>query len=194
METPSIAKVSLKLLIDTKEERILFAEAEKDFVDFLFNLLHLPVGTVVRLPTAELSDQQTMAGTLGNLYDSVRNLKETYFQSNQTRDFLLKPKVPFSATQVLPLLRLEGGTSAAKTYYTCPTNGNAFSKNGFHSAYQFHEYFSDNARAVCPSCSNSLSKEISSITMLNKLMARLDGGFDFGWICNEGGYATRGDK
>ncbi|KAG5533325.1 hypothetical protein RHGRI_027500 [Rhododendron griersonianum] len=192
METPSIAKVSLKLLIDTKEERVLFAEAGKDFVDFLFNLLHLPVGTVVRLlTTAEQSDQQTMAnalphemGTLGNLYDSVRNLKETYFQSNQTRDSLLKPKVPFSATQVLPLLRLEGGTSAAKTYYTCPTNGEASSKDIFepkynNKNYQFHEYFSDNARAVCPSCSKSLSKEIKYVAAAKEveLAAAGEGGF-----------------
>ncbi|KAI8539938.1 hypothetical protein RHMOL_Rhmol09G0221800 [Rhododendron molle] len=183
MATPSIAKVSLKLLIDTKEERVLFAEAEKDFVDFLFNLLHLPVGTVVGLlTTAEQSDQQTMAnailphgmGTLGNLYDSVRNLKETYFQSNQTRDSLLKPKVPFSATQVLPLLRLEGGTSAAKTYYTCPTNSNACSDGFFQPNYnnknhQFHEYFSDNARAVCPSCSKSLSQEIKYVAAARKV-------------------------
>ncbi|KAI8539936.1 hypothetical protein RHMOL_Rhmol09G0221600 [Rhododendron molle] len=187
METPSIAKVSLKLLIDTKEERVLFAEAEKDFVDFLFNLLHLPVGTVVRLlTTAEQSDQQTMAnallhemGTLGNLYDSVRNLKETYFQSNQSRDSVLKPKVPFSATQVLPLLQLEGGTSAAKTYYTCPTNGNAYS-NAFNSGgYQFHEYFSDNARAVCPSCRKSLSKEIKYVAAAKEveLAAAGEGGF-----------------
>ncbi|KAF7132318.1 hypothetical protein RHSIM_Rhsim09G0162800 [Rhododendron simsii] len=181
METPSIAKVSLKLLIDTKEERVLFAEAEKDFVDFLFNLLHLPVGTVVRLLTAEQSDQQTMAGTLGNLYDSVRSLKETYFQSNQTRDSLLKPKVPFSATQVVPLLRLEGGTSATKTYYTCPTNsGDTFSRNSFHSGCQFHEYFSDDALAVCPSCSKSLSKEIRYVAAAKEVelaAAAGEGGF-----------------
>ncbi|KAH7840272.1 hypothetical protein Vadar_014921 [Vaccinium darrowii] len=46
MATPSIAKVSLKLLIDTKGNRVLFPEARKDFVDFLFNLLLLPLGTL----------------------------------------------------------------------------------------------------------------------------------------------------
>ncbi|THG00362.1 hypothetical protein TEA_000552 [Camellia sinensis var. sinensis] len=41
----SSSKVSLKLLIDTKAHKVLFAEAGKDFVDFLFNILSLPVGT-----------------------------------------------------------------------------------------------------------------------------------------------------
>ncbi|KAM3698142.1 hypothetical protein ACB098_06G166600 [Castanea mollissima] len=42
-------KVSLKLLIDSKSQRVLFAEAGKEFVDFLITILALPVGTVIRL-------------------------------------------------------------------------------------------------------------------------------------------------
>ncbi|KAH7841324.1 hypothetical protein Vadar_028406 [Vaccinium darrowii] len=41
--------VSLKLLIDTKNKRVLFAEAEKDFVTFLHDLLSLSAGTVFKL-------------------------------------------------------------------------------------------------------------------------------------------------
>uniref|UniRef100_A0A803NX37 Uncharacterized protein n=1 Tax=Cannabis sativa TaxID=3483 RepID=A0A803NX37_CANSA len=44
-----MSKVTLKLLIDSKGQRVLFAEAGKDFADFLFTLLSLPVGTVIRL-------------------------------------------------------------------------------------------------------------------------------------------------
>ncbi|WMV35336.1 hypothetical protein MTR67_028721 [Solanum verrucosum] len=36
----------MKLLIDTKAGKVLFAEAEKDCVDFHFHILSLPVGTV----------------------------------------------------------------------------------------------------------------------------------------------------
>ncbi|PPD71331.1 hypothetical protein GOBAR_DD31799 [Gossypium barbadense] len=44
MATASTATtVSLKLLIDTKGKRVLYAEAGKDFVDFLFNILLLPL-------------------------------------------------------------------------------------------------------------------------------------------------------
>jgi hypothetical protein len=38
--------VSLKLLIEKKSQRVLFAEAEKKFVDFLFSIFTLPLGTV----------------------------------------------------------------------------------------------------------------------------------------------------
>ncbi|KAI8539937.1 hypothetical protein RHMOL_Rhmol09G0221700 [Rhododendron molle] len=158
------SKVSIKLLINIKAKRVLFAEAGKDFVDFLFNLLHLPVGTVVRLLT-----KQTMVGTLGNLYQSIEKLSETYFQPNQTKDSVLKPKAPLSATQV-PLLSLDGGTSAAKTYYTCPNN----SPNSYSSG---HPYFSDNARAVCPSCKSSLSTGIQYVAAANEVAAVGEGGF-----------------
>ncbi|KAH7841025.1 hypothetical protein Vadar_024618 [Vaccinium darrowii] len=128
METPSIAKVSLKLLIDTKGNRVLFAEAGKDFVDFLFNLLHLPLGTVVRL----ITEQRPM----GNLYESIQNMSETYFLSNQTKDSLLKPKPTVSATEV-PLLPLDGGTSLPKKYYTCLRNPSI--SNGY-GPFNYHGY------------------------------------------------------
>ncbi|KAK9913407.1 hypothetical protein M0R45_037225 [Rubus argutus] len=59
--------VSLKLLIDTKGGKVLFAEASKEVVDFLFTLLSLPVGTVVRLLTKNgmdslLKPNSTVAG------------------------------------------------------------------------------------------------------------------------------------
>ncbi|KAK8671683.1 hypothetical protein V6N13_038270 [Hibiscus sabdariffa] len=46
MAAPSPTTVSLKLLIAPKSQRVLYAEAGKDFVDFLFNIMTLPVGTV----------------------------------------------------------------------------------------------------------------------------------------------------
>ena len=64
--------VSLKLLVDSTSERVLFAEAGKDFVDFLFNILSLPVGTVIGLLT-----KQDMVGCLVNLYESLENLSDT---------------------------------------------------------------------------------------------------------------------
>ncbi|CAI0625993.1 unnamed protein product [Linum tenue] len=42
-------KVTLKLLINKKTKKVLFAEAGKDFVDFLFTLLSFPLGTVIKL-------------------------------------------------------------------------------------------------------------------------------------------------
>ncbi|BBG97929.1 Protein of unknown function D [Prunus dulcis] len=81
--------VSLKLLIDTKGHKVLFAEASKDFVDFLFTPLALPVGTVIRLLSKD-----NMVGSLGKLYDSLELLNDTYMLPNLNKDTLLKPKVP----------------------------------------------------------------------------------------------------
>ncbi|XP_024315230.1 uncharacterized protein LOC112270892 [Brachypodium distachyon] len=43
--TTSTAALSMKLLVDTKAERVLFAEASEEAVDFLLSILTLPVGT-----------------------------------------------------------------------------------------------------------------------------------------------------
>ena len=68
-------KVSLKLLIDKKGNRVLFAEADKKFVDFLFSIFTLPVGTVTRL-----LQKQNMSGCLHSLYKSIENLSAIYIQ------------------------------------------------------------------------------------------------------------------
>ncbi|KAG7998806.1 hypothetical protein I3843_01G273700 [Carya illinoinensis] len=92
------AKVNLKLLINKNSKRVLFAEACKDFVDFLFNILTLPFGNVVRLLKGE-----GMAGSLPSLYSSIENLSNNYIQPDQHKAFLLKPKVAVPGPKV-PLL------------------------------------------------------------------------------------------
>ncbi|KAF2321291.1 hypothetical protein GH714_038517 [Hevea brasiliensis] len=92
-------KVSLKLLIDKRSNRVLFAEAGKDFVDFLFTLLSLSVGTVIRL-----LKKPAMVGCIGNLYESLENLNEAHMQPNQSKDSLLKPTVPLTQLAHVPLL------------------------------------------------------------------------------------------
>jgi hypothetical protein len=77
MASSSTTKVLLKLLVDTKNEKVLFAEASKSAIDFLFNLLSLPIGTVVKLLSSN-----GMVGSLGNLYQSVENLNQNYMLPN----------------------------------------------------------------------------------------------------------------
>ncbi|WMV35528.1 hypothetical protein MTR67_028913 [Solanum verrucosum] len=86
------SSVTMKLLIVTKKKRVMFAEAGKECVDFLFHILALPIGSVVRL----LSTKE-MVGCLGNLYESLENL---YIQPNQDKDILLKPKSAQGAASV----------------------------------------------------------------------------------------------
>ncbi|XP_058774269.1 uncharacterized protein LOC131648535 [Vicia villosa] len=93
MASSSSTKVSMKLLIDTKNNKVLFAEASKPVIDFLFNLLCLPIGTVVKLLSAN-----DMVGSLGNLYQSVENLNQNYMQPFQTKHVLLNPKTQSPST------------------------------------------------------------------------------------------------
>ncbi|KAB1217965.1 hypothetical protein CJ030_MR3G014625 [Morella rubra] len=92
----AFTKMRLKLLIDARENRVLFAEAGKDFVDFLVTLLYLPLATVIRL----LTDHGM-----------------TYLQPNQNMDTLLKPNAPISAADV-PLL-LPNVESPTRKLYMC---------------------------------------------------------------------------
>ncbi|CAL4965338.1 unnamed protein product [Urochloa decumbens] len=85
----------MKLLVDTKAGRVLYAEAGKEVVDFLFSLLSLPLGTVTKLLTAgagagvagsassspppddaaaKLPTTGAMVGSVGNLHRSVAAL------------------------------------------------------------------------------------------------------------------------
>jgi hypothetical protein len=94
----AVTKVSLNLIINTESRRVLYAEAGKEFVDFLFYILALPVGTFIPLLNEE------MVGSLGNIYDSIANLSTTYLRSN-VKDSLLKPIAYFAAgTAVLESL------------------------------------------------------------------------------------------
>ncbi|KAM3698133.1 hypothetical protein ACJW31_06G165600 [Castanea mollissima] len=72
------SKVSLKLFIDKRSNQVLFAEASKEFIDFLFNILFQPVGTLI-----PLLKQEIMVGSLGNVQDSIINLSPAYLDHNE---------------------------------------------------------------------------------------------------------------
>ncbi|CAN4099219.1 unnamed protein product [Withania somnifera] len=93
-------KVTMKLLIDTQSKRVMFAEADKECIDFLFHILALPIGSVIRLLTTK-----GMVGCLGNLYESLE------------KDTLLKPKSVACGTSV-PLLLITN-TPAGNQFYMC---------------------------------------------------------------------------
>ncbi|GMN57310.1 hypothetical protein TIFTF001_026429 [Ficus carica] len=107
MSSKSTNVVRLKLLVDKENQKVLFAEAGKDFVDFLFTLLSLPIGTVIRLLS-----KNGMVGALGKLYNSVENLSETYIQPNVSKDTLLKPKMLIGSGVGSPLLLLPSSTNS----------------------------------------------------------------------------------
>ncbi|XP_019248478.1 PREDICTED: uncharacterized protein LOC109227737 [Nicotiana attenuata] len=124
------SKVTMKLLIDSKTKRVMFAEAGKECIDFLFHILALPIGSVIRLLTTK-----GMVGCLGNLYESLENLDNMFIQPNQEKDILLKPKSAAYATSG-PLLLAD--SPVKKQFYRCSYNNN-------------HNYTTDDPRTRCPS-------------------------------------------
>ncbi|XP_008233565.1 PREDICTED: uncharacterized protein LOC103332597 [Prunus mume] len=136
--------VSMKLLVDSTRGKVLFAEASKDVVDFLFTLLSLPVGTVIRLLSKD-----GMVGSLGKLYESVENLDDTYLQPNLNKDMLLEPKATVAGANILPLLT-NNVDSNAKKFYMCP--------------YCSSRSYSEVSGTRCPNCGNSMSTEATCVS------------------------------
>ncbi|KAK4579053.1 hypothetical protein RGQ29_028927 [Quercus rubra] len=154
MEESQETNVSLKLLIDTESHRVLFAEADKNFIDFLFHILALPVGTFIALLT-----KQGMVGSLGNIYESVENLNITYLQPNLNKETLLKPKVHISGAGTgVPLLlpNVESSSSTSLKFYKCAVNN--WSRHG---QTDCNNYVANDNRAICPSCNNVMNHELN---------------------------------
>ncbi|XP_060961088.1 uncharacterized protein LOC133031572 [Cannabis sativa] len=164
MATTTPKVITLKLLIDSKEKMVLFAEAGKDFTDFLFSLLSIPVGTVIRLLSTK-----GMVGTLGNLYQSLQNLGDTYIQTNVDKNILLKPKC---ATL--------GGSS---TLFSL-TNDDTTSKQTLYLCDRCYNYGSDVSNATCPSCCCTIGRVVNYVLPMatqvggsSSFGAEVEGGF-----------------
>nr|GMC92781.1 DUF674 domain-containing protein [Ipomoea batatas]GMC94163.1 DUF674 domain-containing protein [Ipomoea batatas] len=145
----SVSSVSLKLLIEKKTQKVIFAEAEKPFVDFLFHLMSLPLGTVIKLV-----NQRSMVGSLGNLYGSIKSISQTYLQPNLNKDVLLNPKVATHYSFNAPLLLAAGDASDAKKFYICSGS------NGYGCG---RRSVSEDPKAICPNCRFNISTEVNYV-------------------------------
>ncbi|EAY72582.1 hypothetical protein OsI_00448 [Oryza sativa Indica Group] len=138
------AALSMKLLVDTNAQRVLFAEASKDVVDFLFSLLALPVGTAVKL-----LGKDSMVGCVGNLYASVERLDDTYVQADAAKDALLSPVVLSpAASSNTTVLRLPSPSSAQpKSFFGC-----------HNTCYRACRSYVTNASGTkCPTCHSQMT-------------------------------------
>lgn len=141
--------VSLKLLIDPVSHKVLFAEAGKDFVDFLFNIMALPVGTIIRL----LSKQE-MVGCLGNLYESIEKLSDTYILSTANKEALMKPMVANNSSNYVPLLMPNTESSTSNTdLYRC----------GYNYGSNCRTYVSEYPNSTCPRCNNVMNQKATFV-------------------------------
>jgi hypothetical protein len=141
----------MKLLIDTTARRVLFAEASKDVVDFLFSLLALPVGTA-----AGLLGTESMVGSAGHLYASVARLDRAYVLPGADLDALLRPTLPSpAAASNISLLRLPGPTTAApsKQFFWCGQNHSLTYSYGRPG----NNYVAEASGGKCPTCGTPMT-------------------------------------
>ncbi|KAF7127040.1 hypothetical protein RHSIM_Rhsim11G0123400 [Rhododendron simsii] len=89
MASKASQTMSLKILVEKEKNRIVFVEANKDFVDVLFSFLTIPIGTIFRL-TREHSLEGEI-GCLNNLYESLEKLDEDFLSSEQ-KGIILHPR------------------------------------------------------------------------------------------------------
>ncbi|KAI9193927.1 hypothetical protein LWI28_001432 [Acer negundo] len=104
MATTTTGEITLKLLIDSNTDKVVFAEAKKDFLDYLFGLLQVPVGSIMG---NLLVNKMESAGSMARVYKSVIDLESSYLLTNLSRDLLLCPEMSSSSTSIAipPLLK-----------------------------------------------------------------------------------------
>ncbi|KAK9683416.1 hypothetical protein RND81_10G139400 [Saponaria officinalis] len=110
MAETSEKKLSLKIMVDRKANKVVFVEANEEFVNFIISLMSLPLSSVTKVL---LQNEKGAAGSLGNIYKSIESLDELCFEKVIDKASVLKPRV----TVTLPLLSLhELPVSACKVF------------------------------------------------------------------------------
>ncbi|KAF3337470.1 hypothetical protein FCM35_KLT18057 [Carex littledalei] len=142
-------ELTLKLLIDKKTNKVLFGEASKDVVDFIFSLLALPLGAVTKLLTKD-----AMVGSIGEVYHSLGKLNETYILSKEKISSLVNPAL--------------ASTSNTKPNFLLPQSIQQDTKDKFYlcSNYQSNyccAYVSEMKGTRCPYCGNGLNMEVQFV-------------------------------
>ncbi|VVB12886.1 unnamed protein product [Arabis nemorensis] len=85
-------RFTLRVIIDEEKNKAVLAEADRDFVDVLFSLLTLPMGTIVRLLENHRQQEPVTVGCFSNLYKSVSDMSIENFETEACKQMLLNPR------------------------------------------------------------------------------------------------------
>jgi hypothetical protein len=118
------SSMDVRLLINKKTGRVLYAEAGKDFVDLLLAFLLLPTGAIIRLLQEHGTASSKSVGSISNVYDSVRKMNAAYMITDKS--ILLEPLQESSPFNGLPLLQ---NSTTPREYYSCPIANNGYGKH-----------------------------------------------------------------
>ncbi|MCH90606.1 tyrosine/dopa decarboxylase [Trifolium medium] len=106
----------VKVMVRKSTKEFLFAEAQEDFIDFLFSFLTFPLGGVL-----EMLKGFSSLSCIDNLYKSMTELSpERYLISQDIKDKLTKPQCAphFSGgSQILPICAASLPVYYCHTYY-----------------------------------------------------------------------------
>ncbi|XP_028770580.1 uncharacterized protein LOC114727957 [Neltuma alba] len=110
-------QISLRVVVDKEQNRVLYAEAGKDFVDILLSFLTLPLGTIARLVSRDSNTKPCRFGCISSLYESVGNLDPKYLNSETCKQMLLQPRN--SMERYNQNLKLNIDDTEPTKYYAC---------------------------------------------------------------------------
>ncbi|XP_076896902.1 uncharacterized protein LOC143550045 [Bidens hawaiensis] len=144
--------MSLNLLVDKKASRVLFAEVPKEFVDFLFHVFSLPLGTLI-----EYLGSNKMVGWLGKLKDSIESFHENYLQPDVKMDDIFNPKTTFNSNTFLLSYDAasENQSGASKEVYRCANAARCAYCNNNHTGCRLNATMHVNS--IYPNCSGSMN-------------------------------------
>ena len=90
MAEEHVSYVSIKVYVDKKKNRIVYAECGGDFVDVLLSFLTTPLGKIISLARSQSLPMEM--GCLSNLYTTVENMDVHNFHSRARKTMLLEPR------------------------------------------------------------------------------------------------------
>ncbi|KAF8394964.1 hypothetical protein HHK36_018903 [Tetracentron sinense] len=138
MAERQLQSISLKILVDKKKDRVIFAESNGDFVDILLSFLTMPIGTIIRLTRSQPFAAEI--GCMNNLYESVDKLDVQYLWTAACKTMLLCPRN--SAEAHCRNLKVNIDDTEPIQYYTCKTT-----TSGHHKYYSISTY--ENVQCHC---------------------------------------------
>ncbi|KAL9278053.1 hypothetical protein AtEden1_Chr5g0082871 [Arabidopsis thaliana] len=160
-ESSEEPKVSLRLFIDEEKNKVVLAEASKAFVDVLFSLLTLPMGTIIRLLEEHRESQPITVGCFSNLYRSVAEMGIDNFKTDVCKHILLHPR----SVRDLQYKRLMLNINPTEVkLFTCPISCN------------FYSHFST-SRCQCGSSMNKEFQEPRVVPVASSIQNDVNGVF-----------------
>ncbi|XP_058741693.1 uncharacterized protein LOC131614082 [Vicia villosa] len=148
--------VLLKLLVNEETNKVVFAEAGKDFVDILCSFLTLPLGTIAKLSQKDSNMGPVTINCLNTLYQSVSDLDECLC-SETNNELLLYPRN--SSEDYCSTLKINIDDLEYTEYFMCDNKYCGSDSNDY--GYSFASYYLSTSRhhkAAC--CGKSYNRSV----------------------------------